>query len=43
MSCYMYIAYLFLLLASCVFSNSYLNLSWDKSALFKNAIKAKII
>jgi hypothetical protein len=39
----MYIAYLVLLLALCVLSDSYMNMSWEKSVLFKNAIKAKII
>jgi len=41
--CSMYIAYLVLLLALCVFSDSYMNRSWEKSVIFKDAINAKII
>jgi hypothetical protein len=41
--CCMYIAFLVLLLALCVFSDSYMNRSWEKSVLFKDAMNAKII
>jgi len=39
----MYIAYLVLSLDLCVFSDSYMSRSWEKSVLFKDSINAKII
>jgi len=43
MLCCMYIAFLVLLLALCVFSGSCMNRIWEKIVLFKDAMNAKII
>jgi hypothetical protein len=40
---YTYFAYLVLLLALCVVSDSFMNMSWEKSVLFKETINVKII
>jgi hypothetical protein len=41
--CYKYTSYLVLLLALCVVSDSYMNISWEKSVLFKDAFNVNII
>ena len=41
--CSIYFAYLVLLLALCVLNDSYMNMSWEKSVIFKDAINGKII